>query len=214
MSTATAPHRSVVTTRAGALGLTLVVAGLVGCASAVVVLVWPHQVSDRRYSYPFDATWYAVAQLVFAVQHLGLVAGLVGLTGIAWSRSRGATRVGLVLTTAGLVLLTGCEVFALSASDALVGSARANTVDGSYGVPMTVIGGGMLVAGAGLARRPVLPGAGRWGLLALGVYLFVVMFPAVFGPMVAGRVAIGVWMLMFAGLGLGLMRSDGEVGAP
>ena len=35
-----------------------------------------------------------------------------------------------------------------------------------------------------------------------GVYVFVVMFPAVFGPMVAGRIAIGVWLLGYAGLGL------------
>ena len=75
------------------------------------------------------------------------------------------------------------------------------------------MGVGMLLAGTGLARRPALTGAGRWGLLALGVYLFVVMFPAVFGPMVAGRIAIGVWMLMFAGLGLSLMRSGREVGS-
>jgi hypothetical protein len=66
-------------------------------------------------------------------------------------------------------------------------------------------------AGTGRARRPVLTGADRWALLGMGVYLFVVMFPAVLGPMAAGRIAIGIWMLMFAGLGLSLMRGDGEV---
>ena len=44
-------------------------------------------------------------------------------------------------------------------------------------------------------------------LLALGGYVFVVMFPAVFGPMVAGRVAIGVWLLGFAALGLAMRRT-------
>jgi hypothetical protein len=41
--------------------------------------------------------------------------------------------------------------------------------------------------------------------------VFVVMFPAVFGPMVAGRIAIGVWMLMFAALGASLVRADPSV---
>jgi hypothetical protein len=145
------------------------------------------------------------------VQHLGLVAGFVGLTGLAWSRSSRTTRTGLVLTTAGLVGLTACELFAITAADALVDTARANAVDNSYGIPMIAMGVGMVMAGSGLARRPVLTDAGRWGLLALGVYLFVVMFPAVFGPMVAGRIAIGIWMLMFAGLGLSMTRSGREV---
>jgi hypothetical protein len=43
--------------------------------------------------------------------------------------------------------------------------------------------------------------------LGLGVYVFVVLFPAVFGPMVAGRIAIGVWLLGFAALGLAIRRA-------
>lgn len=62
--------------------------------------------------------------------------------------------------------------------------------------------------GIGHARRPVLPGAGRWLVLVMGGYVFVVMFPAVFGPLVAGRLAIGVWMLMFAVLGMAPVRAD------
>jgi hypothetical protein len=45
-------------------------------------------------------------------------------------------------------------------------------------------------------------------VLVMGGYVFVVMFPAVFGPLVAGRLAIGVWMLMFAVLGMALVRTD------
>jgi len=68
----------------------------------------------------------------------------------------------------------------------------------------------MVIAGIGLARRPVLRGAARWLLLVSGGYVFVVMFPAVFGPLVAGRVAIGIWMLMFAALGVSLIRNARE----
>jgi uncharacterized membrane protein YidH (DUF202 family) len=208
MTTATGSHAVEARSRLHALGVTTVVAGILGAASAIVVIAWPDQVSDQHYSYPFDATSYVTAQLWFAVQHLGLLAGLYGLARLAWPRSSRLTRTGLALTLVGMVVLTVCELFAISAAHALVDTSRANAVDNSYSVPMVVIGLGLMIAGLGLARRPVLAGAGRWLPLIMGGYVFVVMFPSVFCPQVAGRIAIGVWMLMFAALGVSLVRAD------
>jgi hypothetical protein len=59
-----------------------------------------------------------------------------------------------------------------------------------------------VVAGAGAIRAGLFDGAARWLVLALGAYVFVVRFPAVFGPTVAGRLTIAVWLLGFAALGL------------
>ena len=184
-----------------ALGLITCIAGLAGAACAVVVLAWPHQVSQGRYSYPFDTASYTAAQSLFALQHLALVAGLCGLALIAWESANRLTRAGLVVSILGMVGLTACELFAISAADALAGSSRADAVDNAYGAPMIGIGLGLVMAGVGPVRRPVLAGAGRWLPLATGIYVFVVLFPAVFGPMAAGRIAIGVWMLLFAWLG-------------
>jgi hypothetical protein len=200
--------RAVSTGRLRTLGLVTVVASLIGAACAVVIIAWPPQVSEDWYSYPFDATGYAVAQSFFAVHHLGMFAGLVGLAGLAWPRASRATKAGLIIATLGMVALTACELFAITAAKAQVGTPTADAVDNSYSIPMTLIGIGLVLAGVGLARRPVLPGWGRWVTLALGVYVFVPMFPAVFGPMVLGRIAIGVWLLMFAALGVALMRAD------
>jgi uncharacterized membrane protein YidH (DUF202 family) len=208
MTTATGSQAVEARSRLNTLGVTTVVAGILGAASAIVVIAWPDQVSDQHYSYPFDTTSYVTAQLWFAVQHLGLFAGLYGLARLAWPRSSRLTRTGLALTLVGMVVLTVCELLAISAAHALVDTSRANAVDNSYSVPMVVIGLGLVIAGLGLARRPVLAGAGRWLPLTMGVYVFVVMFPAVFGPQVAGRIAIGVWMLMFAALGVSLVRAD------
>jgi hypothetical protein len=211
MTTAPGSNAVVARSRLHVLGVTTVVAAILGAASAIVIITWPDQVSDQHYSYPFNATSYAAAQSWFALQHLGLLAGLYGLARLAWSRSSRLTRAGLALTLVGMVGLTVCELFAISAAHALVDTSRANAVDNSYGVPMVAIGLGLVIAGLGLARRPVLAGAGRWLPLIMGGYVFVVMFPAVFGPLVAGRIAIGVWMLMFAALGASLVRADPSV---
>ena len=80
-------------------------------------------------------------------------------------------------------------------------------VGGLYGVPMVLLGLGMVVAGVGALRAGLFEGARWWLPLGLGVYVFVVLFPAVFGPMVAGRIAIGVWLLGFAALGLAIRRA-------
>ena len=185
MTTAAGSRAVEARNRLHALGVMTVVAGILGAASAIVIIAWPDQVSDQHYSYPFDATSYAVAQSWFAVQHLGLLAGLYGLARLAWSRSSRITRTGLALTLIGMVGLTVCELFAISAAHALVDTSQATAVDNSYGIPMVAIGLGLVVAGVGLARRPVLAGANRWLPLIMGGYVFVVMFPAVFGPMVA-----------------------------
>lgn len=188
------------------LGLVCLVSGLLGAASGLIVIAWPAQVTTESYSYPFNATSFVVAQVFFAVQHLGLVGGLVGLLLACREHSSRLGVAGSAVAIAGMLVLTGCEVFALTATDALVGSAEAASVDSAYGVPMILNGVGLLLAGIGVVRSRVAHGAWRWLVLAMGVYVFVVLFPAVFGPLVVGRLAIAVWMLMFSALGWGLAR--------
>ena len=43
-------------------------------------------------------------------------------------------------------------------------------------------------------------------VLVIGVFVFVPMTPAIIASYEAARIAIGVWMLLFAALGLGLTR--------
>ena len=187
------------------LGRLTLEAGVLGAVSAAVVVVWPDQVAESRYSYPFTPTGYAVAQVFFAAQHLALLAGLVALVRVTRGSSR-TTRVGAWIAVVGMLGLTGCELFALTAADAATTSEAADAVNASYGGPTVVLGLGLVLAGAGLLRRPVLTGADRWVVLVLGAWIFVVLLPALFGPLVAGRLAIGTWMLLFAWLGAALVR--------
>lgn len=182
------------------------VGGLLGALQAGVILLWPAQVPPERYSHPFDATGYAVAQVSFVVQHRLLFGVVLGLVAVAWRPGSWLARTGLLVMAVGLLLLTGNELNAIRAAAVLAGSPVAVSVDNSYGVPMTAMGLGLLLAGLGVVRRRLLPGWARWLPLLLGVYVFAVLFPAVFGFSTAARLAIGGWMLLFALLGRELVR--------
>jgi hypothetical protein len=188
-------------------GLVGAVASLVGAASAVVLIAWEPMVAEERFSYPFDATWYAVAQTFFAIQHVAMLPLFLGLLVLERRHSSRTLRVGTWIALVGLVLLTVMELVAITAADSLLTDSTGELVGALYSVPMILLGIGPVVAGIAALRVGLFDGPARWLLLALGVYVFVVMFPAVFGPMVAGRIAIGVWLLGYAALGLALRRA-------
>ena len=123
-------------------------------------------------------------------------------TGLGWSGA------GLVVTGLGVVTLVGCEVLAATAAYEPSDSPWAMTVGSLYGVAMLLIGVGLVIAGLVIARRRMLTGWARWITLVTGGYVFVILFPAVFGPNVAGRLAIGGWMLGWAAMGWAVARAE------
>lgn len=181
-------------------------ASAIGAVLAIVIIGWPRQVPDTRFSYPFDETWYAVAQVVFAVQHaamLPLFAGLLILAGRSASRS---LRIGAWIALIGQVLLSITELIALVAARSDADDPTAGVVGAIYGVPCVLLGVGLIIAGRGLARSRWYQGVDRWIVLGLGVYVFVVLFPTLLGPMILGRIGIGLWLAGFALLGRTLVR--------
>lgn len=185
--------------------------GLVGVAQAVVMLLWSPAVGADRYSYPMTSGGYTVAQLTFAVQHLLLLVGLVALARSAWTSRSRAARTGAWVAVAGMVLLTVMEAVAILAAGEPTDGPTATLVDSLYGIPTIVLGVGLVVCGVALARdRSLRPGP-RWVVLVLGVYVFVVLLPAIVaGSYTVARLAIGVWMLGFAALGfVPARRSEG-----
>lgn len=189
-------------------GLGGAAASVVGAASAGAIIAWTPMVQESRFSYPFDETWYTAAQSFFALQHLAMLPLFLGLLVLERRRRSRALRTGTWIALVGQVVLAVVELVALVAADALVTDTVSEVVGGLYSVPMLLLGIGLVVAGTGALRAGTFDGAARWLVLALGVYVFVVLFPAVFGPAVAGRIAIGVWLLGFALLGLALARRE------
>ena len=199
---ATGPSTIVDDSRLRTYGLVGAIASLVGAASALVLIAWEPQVSDDRFSYPFDASSFTVAQLFFALQHAAMVPLFLGLLILGRRHASIGLRIGTWIGLVGLVLLTVVELVAITAREAAIDDSTGGLVGAMYSLPMLLLGIGPVVAGVAALRVRLFEGPARWLLLALGIYVFVVMFPAVFGPMVAGRIAIGVWLLGYAALGL------------
>lgn len=187
-------------------------AGLVGAVQAAVLLGWPEQVAEDRYSYPFTAGGHVLAQVSFFLQHLPLVIALAALLTLPGVRASRAARGGVITAVVGMALLTAMELVTTSAADVAVDSSRATLVNNLYGPPTILIGVGLVVAGIAMTRTSAenWRGARRLPLLVLllGVFVFVPLTPAIMGPFAAGRLAIGAWLLLFAGLGYALRRLE------
>ena len=206
MTTIASTSTASTTDRLQSYGLVGGIASAVGAGLAVVLIAWDPQVTDDRFSYPFDAGWFTAAQSVFAVQHVAMLPLFAGLLLLERRHPSRALRIGTWVALVGQVLLTLMELIAITAADEPLETGWGAVVSGMYGAPMVLMGIGLVVAGVGASRVGLFGGTARWLVLGLGVYVFVVLFPAVFGPMVAGRIAIGAWLLGFAALGLAMRR--------
>lgn len=183
------------------------VAGVIGAVQAAVILAWQHQVPEARFSFPFSATGHVIAQSTFFLQHLPLVVAVVALARLPQVRDSKTARVGLAVATVGLSLLAVMELVAMAGATTAMKSDLGSLLGALYGPPVLLIGGGLTVAGVALLRSGALRSISLL-LAVLGGWVFVVMTPALAsGSFVAGRIVIGVWMLLFAGLGWSMMRS-------
>lgn len=185
------------------LGQLCMWAGLLGAVSGVFLAVVPPAVDDDRYSYPLTAAAFVAIQLWFVVQHLGLLAGIVGL---GRSGATAGRLLGVRAAAGGMVLLTLTEAAAIGAARSTYPGSITDLLDALYGISSVALGVGLVAAGIAMLRAHVWRGWRRWLPLALGVYVFVPMFPAMFGGFLAARLAITGWMLLFALLGWALAR--------
>jgi hypothetical protein len=195
----------------GWLGL---LAGIMGPASAIFLLMVEPAVGRDRFSYPFTPAGFVAAQVWFSIHHLGLLAGLYGLLRSGAIGTSRLGRIGSWGAIVGMGLLSIVELVAISGSDAARPSPSANLIESLYGIPSVLIGLSLIAAGIAVIR------AGRWHgwrralPLLLGVYVFVPLTPALFASYEAARLAIGGWMLGFAVLGWALILTAREAAAP
>lgn len=191
--------------RAGAACLA---AGVLGAASGIVLAVYPAQVSEDVFSYPLAADGFTALQIWFFVQHVGLLAGIVALARAGTMAPGRSATWGTVLAAAGMGLLAVTELIAIDARHSTYPGDGTGRLDVLYGVSSVMVGVGLVLAGVAVRR------GGRWSgwrgavVLVAGIFVFVPMMPALVGPFVLARLAITVWMLLFAALGYALWRID------
>ena len=201
------PADPVSSRRAGAIGFW---AGVLGAASGLFLIFYPAAVDDGRYSYPFTATGFTIAQLWFCVQHLGLAVLLAALWTSGAAGRSGLGRIGVGGSVLAMLGLAAVEVAAISARDSLYPSPKTDTLDTWYGVTSIGIGVFLIVAGIAVLRTKAWTGWQRYLPLALGIYVFVPLTPGIFGPFVVGRLVISGWMVLFALLGWVFLRRPAE----
>ena len=187
---------------------------LTGVLSAAAMLAWPVQSPPELVRYPFTLTQFQAIQTWFFVHHLGMVAVLVGLTRAGVMGDGRVGRIGGWLAVVGTFLLAVQElVTGFTYGEVALKTANEGAMGAGYGVSTNLIGLGAVVAGIAVVRAHVWRDWARWIPLAIGIMHFVVVTPAIFsGGFVAGRLAIGSWLLLFGALGLALVRhvSDGQ----
>ena len=187
------------------LGQLCLWAGLLGAVSGVYLAAVPPSVADDRFSYPLTATGFAVIQGWFVLQHLGLLAGIVGLGRLLGT---GGGRFGVRVAAAGMLLLTVTELAAIAAANSTYPGRGTGVLDALYGISSVAIGVGLVVAGVVVLRARGWRGWTRWVPTMLGAYVFVPMIPLMFAGFLTARLAITGWMLLFALLGWVLARED------
>ncbi|NYJ33470.1 hypothetical protein [Nocardiopsis aegyptia] len=212
MDTATNTPPRAPATRVRTAGLSCLVGAAVGVAGGLVTAFLPSSVPPEAYAYPYTPAGFVAAQLSFALNHVLL---LVGIAGVAWSGAVGTHRygrAGLWVAGAGMALLTVCELVGIAAVGEPLVSPLTGLLGAGYGFASVLIGAGLVAAGVAVLRTGRWSGWARPTVLVCGLAVFVIVLPGVFGPFVAGRLALTVWMLLFGALGAALMR-DHDAGA-
>jgi hypothetical protein len=185
-------------------------AGLLGAASGLYLTVIDPAVTSDRWSYPQSTGEFAVTQVWFAVQHLGLLAGLIGLARSgAFGELRWARRAN-DMAVAGMAALAVTELVAIWPAEQAVDATLPVLLGGVYGLISTVLGVALTVAGVGVLRARVWTSWSRWVPLAAGIWVFVPMFPAMMLSFVGARLSISGWMFLFALLGWALVRAPAD----
>ncbi len=200
-------QHTTVSTRATTFGWWCLLAGLLGAVSGLYLASVSPAVGEDQWSYPLTPTSFTWIQVWFALQHVGLVLGLVAVwsAGVVGRRSARA-RLGHVLAVGGMVGLTLTELAAITARHDDVDATRVALLGAAYGVVSIASGVGLVLEGLAAMKERVWTGWRRPLLLVAGVWVFVPMMPALALSFLGARLAITGWMLLFAAMGWALIR--------
>lgn len=191
-------------------GLLCIAGGVVGAIGGVVTATIAPAVEVDRYSYPYTPTGFLVAQLVFILNHVLILAGVAGLARSGAAGTGRLGRSGLWIAAMGWVALTLCEVRAMTLANSPYPAPSTDVLDGAFGMASILIGVGLVLAGIAVVSANVFSGWYRYITLACGVAVFVMVIPGILGGFLAARIVLTVWVLMLAALGYALYAESSQ----
>jgi hypothetical protein len=183
-----------------------VAGGLVGALGSVLLAFVPAAVSPGVYNYPLEVSLFIVVQSVFALVYLVLAYGLMGLW---WARVVPPSTFGSsgTLAAAGsLVLLAIVHLVSIAAAGWEDTAPFIDILDASFGVVTAASGLSLVLGGIAIVRGQAWPNWGAYLPLALGVYVFALLIPALLGPSILAHLAIAGWCILFVALGIALRQ--------
>lgn len=180
-------------------------AGVHGAASGLFLTARTPAVPTDQWSYPQPVVEYALTQIWFAVQHLGLAVGIW----VLWELINRRNRLGYYAAMGGMLALSLTELVAIIPASQPMDAPMVVALGAVYGVVTVIIGAGLVALGVSVLRSRVLSGWRRWVPLSLGVWVFFPMLPGIALSFLAARLTIVGWMLLFATLGWILTKTEG-----
>ena len=189
-------------------GQLCLLAGVLGAASSAYLAFHSPAVPEDMWSYPQTPEAFTGTRAWLAVQHLGLLAGLFAMW---WSGAAGSTRLGRIGhagAVAGMIGWIITEVAAITARHDTNDTTLAGLLVVGYGLFSLFMGAGLILEGIAVLRARVWHGWRRWLPLALGIWVFVPLMPAMGSPVESAEAAMAGWMLLFAALGWCLATLD------
>jgi hypothetical protein len=184
-------------------------AGLLGAVAGIHLALLSPVADAGGFAFPHGAPEFTGLQTVLALQRLGLIFGLLGLW---WSGAVPKTR-GARFGWYGAMVMTAV----LTVTDGLAVTTSRSPLDGTppafgviYGAYTILLGVALLALGVGVARGGAWQGFKRWLPLSVGVFLLVLVLPALALSFDAARWATSTWLLLLALLGLVLTQEEGS----
>jgi len=145
------------------------------------------------------APWYPEMTVANVAQHLLMLGGVYAVMRSGAGGRGFVARSGFAIALAGIVVLCVAEPVTLIS----LGVAYP-----LFGVAMLGMAAGLTMAGVAVARAGRWTGASRFSLATAGLFIPLVMVPAMFIPGLWFHYAIGLWGLTFLWVAATLLRTE------
>jgi len=183
------------------------VAGVASIGVGLFTVLFPPVGEPDVWGYPFDRATHVIVASALVVIHLLKAPGFVALSGL--DGAEGLTRWSMRAAALGFIVLATCEGFSAVLVGVPTDSPAAINLDNGYAVGSMLSAMASVVGGTVIARKKLLEGRDRWSVLLSGVFMIVVVTPA----LMAGRgplayLALTGWSLFFIWIGRALGRAD------